>query len=43
MIDPFATLTIDTESDPGAWADAIRYAVNIRVSDFKHDEEDSRD
>lgn len=31
------TLTIDTESDPGAWADAIAHSPYLRVEWFGED------
>jgi hypothetical protein len=33
-MDPFATLTIDDESEPGAWAELLPYLVNCRVSNY---------
>lgn len=35
-----STAMIDTESDPGAWADAIAHSPCLNVSDYKPEEAD---
>lgn len=40
-MNPFDTLTIDYDSPPGSWKDALKYSVNIRV--VSHDVDDVTD
>jgi hypothetical protein len=36
------TLTIDVESDPGSWAQALKYSQHIKVIDDEGSFEESR-
>lgn len=40
-MDPFATLTIDYESEPGSWAEVLPYCLNIKI--LAHNDEVSSD